>query len=88
VETLITNSQLRSYPAETVLCHEKALEETFYLILEGAAEVTDVVEADLRQKVLYFVIRVIIMISAVQIILHFRSRVSGRRHVTQWKITS
>jgi len=43
VATLVTNSQLKSYPAETVLCHEKALEETFYLILEGEVEVTRVI---------------------------------------------
>ncbi|MDI6768229.1 MAG: cyclic nucleotide-binding domain-containing protein [Anaerolineales bacterium] len=43
VATLVANSQLRSYPAETILCHEKALEETFYLILEGEVEVTRVI---------------------------------------------
>jgi signal transduction histidine kinase len=40
VQEIIINSQIKSYPAETVLCHEDAIEFTFYMILEGDFEVT------------------------------------------------
>jgi signal transduction histidine kinase len=43
VEELINNSKLTNYPPETVLCHENALEDTFYLILEGEVQVTKVI---------------------------------------------
>jgi len=43
VAELITNSKLMHYPAGTVLCHENALEDTFYLILEGEVQVTKVI---------------------------------------------
>jgi signal transduction histidine kinase len=43
VAGLINNSKLMNYPAGTVLCHENALEDTFYLILEGEVEVTKVI---------------------------------------------
>src|SRR5512145_484078 len=37
---LIMNSQVRSYAPGVILCHENALEDRFYMILEGEAEVT------------------------------------------------
>ena len=40
---LITNSRLMKYPPGTILCHENALEDIFYLILEGEVEVTKVI---------------------------------------------
>jgi len=40
VQELISHSQVHSYPAGSVLCRENALEKTFYMILEGDAEVT------------------------------------------------
>ncbi len=43
VAELIKNSKLINYPAGTILCHENALEDTFYLILEGEVEVTKVI---------------------------------------------
>jgi signal transduction histidine kinase len=43
VDELIKNSELMNYPAGTVLCHENAIEDTFYLILEGEVEVTKVI---------------------------------------------
>ena len=43
VEELIANSKVNTYPTETVLCHENALETIFYMILEGEVEVTKVV---------------------------------------------
>ena len=46
VTGLIDNSTLMNYPAGTVLCHENALEDTFYLILEGEVEVTKVINND------------------------------------------
>ncbi|KAF0107129.1 MAG: signal transduction histidine kinase [Anaerolineaceae bacterium] len=43
VSELINNSKLANYPPETVLCRENAVEDTFYLILEGEVEVTKVI---------------------------------------------
>ena len=40
IEELIANSMVRSYTPGTVLCHENAIEDRFYMILEGEAEVT------------------------------------------------
>lgn len=40
IEDLIANSMVRSYTPGTVLCHENATEDRFYMILEGEAEVT------------------------------------------------
>ncbi|MBT3190256.1 MAG: cyclic nucleotide-binding domain-containing protein [Anaerolineae bacterium] len=40
---LITNSQVHAYAPGTALCQENALEDTFYIILEGEAEVTKVI---------------------------------------------
>lgn len=40
VQEIIINSQIKTYPAETVLCKEDAVEQTFYMILEGEFEVT------------------------------------------------
>jgi signal transduction histidine kinase len=43
VHELILNSQVRSYPAGTILCHEGAIEQIFYMILEGDFEVSKVI---------------------------------------------
>lgn len=43
VEELIRNGQVNTYPAEVILCHENAVEDTFYLILEGQVRVTKVI---------------------------------------------
>ena len=40
IEELIANSMVRSYTPGTVLCRENAIEDRFYMILEGEAEVT------------------------------------------------
>jgi signal transduction histidine kinase len=40
IEELIANSQVRTYSAGTVLCRENAVEDRFYMILEGEVEVT------------------------------------------------
>src|SRR5215211_4132840 len=40
IEDLIANSMVRSYTPGTVLCRENAIEDRFYMILEGEAEVT------------------------------------------------
>jgi signal transduction histidine kinase len=40
IEELIANSSIRTYEPGTVLCHENAVEDRFYMILEGEAEVT------------------------------------------------
>lgn len=43
VQEIISNSQIRSYPAGTVLCQEDEIEHTFYMILEGDFEVTKLI---------------------------------------------
>ena len=40
IEDLIANSSVRSYPPGTILCRENSVEDRFYMILEGDAEVT------------------------------------------------
>jgi signal transduction histidine kinase len=40
IEELIANSSVRSYPPGTILCRENVVEDRFYMILEGEAEVT------------------------------------------------
>lgn len=40
VQEIIINSQIKTYPADTMLCKEDAVEQTFYMILEGEFEVT------------------------------------------------
>lgn len=40
VQELVCNSQVRSYPAGSLLCHEDQVETTFYMLLEGQVEVT------------------------------------------------
>jgi signal transduction histidine kinase len=39
-EELVKRGEVRSYPPGTILCHEGALEDTFYIILNGEVEVT------------------------------------------------
>ena len=43
VEEIIAQSRVKSYPADTVICREDALENTFYMILAGDLEVTKVI---------------------------------------------
>ena len=43
VTELISNSQVHAYVPGTALCQENAVEDTFYIILEGEAEVTKVI---------------------------------------------
>ena len=40
IEELIANSSIRTYEPGTILCRENAVEDRFYMILEGEAEVT------------------------------------------------
>lgn len=39
-EDLISMSEMLTYPADIVLCHEGAQETTFYILLEGEVRVT------------------------------------------------
>lgn len=39
-ENFITASEQKIYPANTILCHEGALESTFYILLKGEVRVT------------------------------------------------
>ncbi|GAB1469986.1 hypothetical protein MASR2M66_08630 [Chloroflexota bacterium] len=49
VQEIIINSQIKAYPAGTVLCQEDAVESIFYMILEGEFEVTKTINnADKR----------------------------------------
>jgi signal transduction histidine kinase len=43
IEELIANSQVHSYLPGAVLCRENAVEDRFYMILDGEAEVTKVI---------------------------------------------
>jgi len=43
IEELIANSRVRSYVPGSVLCRENAIEDRFYMILEGQVEVTKVI---------------------------------------------
>lgn len=43
IEDLIANSKVRAYPPGSVLCHENAHEDRFYMILEGEVEVTKLI---------------------------------------------
>jgi signal transduction histidine kinase len=43
IEELITNSQVHTYAPGAVLCRENAVEDRFYMILEGDVEVTKVI---------------------------------------------
>jgi signal transduction histidine kinase len=40
VQELVENSRVRSLPAGTILCHEDAVEYTFYMLLDGEVEVS------------------------------------------------
>ena len=43
IEELIANSKVRSYAPGAILCQENAVEDKFYMILEGEVEVTKVI---------------------------------------------
>ncbi|MFZ5856553.1 MAG: ATP-binding protein [Chloroflexota bacterium] len=43
VEELVAHCEVKSYPPGTVLCRENAVEQIFYMILEGEARVTKLV---------------------------------------------
>jgi signal transduction histidine kinase len=42
---MIASSKQCTYPVDTTLCHEGALEDTFYMILDGQVRVTKVINA-------------------------------------------
>jgi signal transduction histidine kinase len=46
VDELISISTINNYPSGTILCRENNLEQTFYMILEGEAEVSKIVNND------------------------------------------
>ncbi len=46
IEELIAFSKVRAYPPGSVLCRENAIEDRFYMILEGEVEVTKVINHD------------------------------------------
>ena len=49
VQEIIMNSRIKTYPPETVVCREDAVEFTFYMILEGDFEVTKVINNSERR---------------------------------------
>jgi len=42
---MIASGKQCAYPADTTLCHEGALEDTFYMILAGQVRVTKVINS-------------------------------------------
>lgn len=42
-QELVASSVVHTYPAGTVLCHENALEDIFYILLEGEVQVSKVI---------------------------------------------
>jgi len=49
VQEIIMNSRIKTYPPETVMCKEDAIESIFYMILEGDFEVTKVINNSERR---------------------------------------
>ncbi len=43
MQEIIMNSRVKAYPPDTVVCREDAVEQTFYMILEGEFKVTKVI---------------------------------------------
>jgi len=43
-EELVERGEVRSYPPNTVLCHEGSFESMFYIILDGEVQVTKVID--------------------------------------------
>lgn len=43
IQEIIMNSRIKTYPPDTVVCREDAVEFTFYMILEGDFEVTKII---------------------------------------------
>lgn len=50
-DQLIAHGAVREYPANVVLCHENAFEDTFYIILEGEVRVTKTIN-DMEDRLL------------------------------------
>jgi signal transduction histidine kinase len=50
---LASVAELNSYPGQTVLCHEGAIEDTFYLIVEGHAIVSKYLDEETPRRVLH-----------------------------------
>jgi len=44
-------AQVRDYPADTILCHEGQVEETFYAIVSGQVEVSKQLDQDTQQVI-------------------------------------
>ena len=40
IEALIAHSSIHTYEPGSIICHENAVEDRFYMILDGEAEVT------------------------------------------------
>ena len=40
IDELVTRSQVKNYPAKTILCREGKLEDKFYILLDGKVDVT------------------------------------------------
>jgi len=43
-QELIRAGGMRTYPADTILCHEDATESTFYIIMDGKVKVTKLID--------------------------------------------
>jgi CRP-like cAMP-binding protein len=44
-------AELRTYPADVILCHEGQVEETFYAIVSGQVEVTKQLDEDTQEVI-------------------------------------
>ena len=44
-------AELRTYPADVILCHEGRVEETFYAIVSGQVEVTKQLDEDTQEVI-------------------------------------
>ncbi len=52
VDHLIQVGQLKDYDAETILCHEGAIEDTFYIILDGGVDITKFFEINDEERLI------------------------------------
>jgi CRP-like cAMP-binding protein len=49
-EELIAFGEVRSFPSDTIICHENALASTFYIILQGKVKVTKFINQKIERE--------------------------------------
>jgi signal transduction histidine kinase len=50
IDELVARSQVKNYPAKTILCHEGKLEDKFYILLDGKVDVTKTINNSEERK--------------------------------------